>query len=62
MTYQETQEIQKDKRQLLYASMKELGLYPITQHPSYEEDLAYDIDDVIELMETIQQIQTTQGA
>jgi hypothetical protein len=26
---------------------------PIVQHPDYENDIAYDIDDVIEMMELL---------
>ncbi len=34
-------------------AMKEINLYPVTQHPDYENDHAYDIDDIIEVMELL---------
>ena len=41
----------QDKREKLIQELEVLGSFPITQHPSYEQDTAYDIDDIIELLE-----------
>lgn len=30
------------------------NIYPITQHPDYQQDLAYDIDDVIDIINDFQ--------
>ena len=32
---------------------KEIGVFSIIQHPDYEQDIAYDIDDVLELLELV---------
>jgi len=45
------------KREKLNEMFKSINTYPVTQHPSYEEDLTYGINNIIELMETIQGVQ-----
>ena len=52
MTYREQEKIQEEKRDRFIAAMREAGSYPITQHPSYEQDIAFDIDDIIEYIES----------
>ncbi|MCK5537810.1 MAG: hypothetical protein KAI79_13370 [Bacteroidales bacterium] len=37
----------------LEEALKLPGLYPITQHPDYQMDIAYDIDDVKDLIKEI---------
>ena len=45
------QDIYFSKREKLTQELEALGSFPITQHPDYEQDTAYDIDDIIELLE-----------
>ncbi len=37
-------------RDELVEKFKELHSYPIIQHPDYEQDTAYDIDDILEVI------------
>ena len=41
----------QEKREKLIEMLELQGSFPITQHPSYEQDTAFDIDDIIELLE-----------
>ena len=41
------------KREKITKMFRELGSYPITQHPDYQQDIAFDIDDIVELFEEI---------
>ncbi len=53
MTYLEMLEKEKVKREELTVKLKEAGIYPITQHPDYSNGPAYDIDDIVEFLETL---------
>ena len=53
MTYKELQE-ETDKKALeLMEKLKELSIYPVTQHPDYSDGPAYDIDDIVEYLESL---------
>ena len=54
MTYLELQEREKVKREALTVKLKEAGIYPVTQHPDYSNGPAYDIDDIVEFLETLE--------
>jgi len=41
----------QEKRDQLIEMLELQGSFPITQHPDYEQDTAFDIDDIIELLE-----------
>ena len=45
------QEIEDAKRTELIEKFRLLGCFTITQHPDYEQDMAFGIDDIIELLE-----------
>ena len=50
-----SQEKTQVRHQELIQKMKDIGCYPITQHPDYEQDMAFDIDDIIELIESLKE-------
>ena len=37
----------------LIEKFKELHIYPVIQHPDYENNIVYDIDDILELVNSI---------
>ncbi len=55
MTYKEMEETQEVKRKELLTKMRKIGCYPITQHPDYENDSAFDVDDIIEFVEKLKE-------
>lgn len=53
MTYKEMEEIRIAEAKVIREMMEKLGCVPITQHPDYEQDVAYDIDDIAELVASL---------
>jgi len=51
MTYIEERKIREDKALKLIEEMKKYGIFPITQHPDYQVDVAFDVDDIVEFLE-----------
>jgi len=51
MAYSEYQKETDRKQNELRESLRKIGIHPITQHPDYEYDLAYDIDDIVDYIE-----------
>ena len=45
-----SQEKTQARHEELIQKMKDMGAYPITQHPDYEQDIAFDIDDICDLL------------
>jgi len=51
MTHSEFQKETDRKQNELRESLRKIGIRPIVQHPDYEHDLAYDIDDIVDYIE-----------
>ena len=43
-----------EKRDKLTEMFRAQSSFPVTQHPDYQQDIVYEIDDIIELVEALE--------